>query len=197
MKTTIYIPVLDTDTNDFEYKGELGVKEYDEMVYDHFKRTDRQIDNYMNSYGAQNRDSFGKEVSKGDYDIDSTGGDEYKMRPCEAKVTDMNGDDVDKTFFDEHIENGKMSILIIDINPEKIDWDTSSELRFWIGDSDRVLKDKDIDDDTKIKTLPKTHFEIDVENERLKLVGCKLIEMYKEKNHPYKFGILINKISKI
>lgn len=196
MKTTLYIPVLDITTENFDYKGELDINEYEDMVYDHFKKTDKQIDNFMSGFGDNNTEKNNEKTSGGDYDIDSTDDEGYKLSPCEANVTDMNGSDINKDFFSSIIDEKKMSILIIDINPEKIDWDTSSELKFWMGDSDRVLRDNSIDDDTKIKTLPKTHFFIDVDKERYKLSGCKLIEMYTEKNHPYKFGVLVNNISK-
>ena len=194
MKTTLYVPVLDTVTKNFDYDGELGTEEFSEMVYDNFQKTNRQIGRYVNNLG---QDSEYKKVERsgGNYDIDTTGGDDYQLRPCEAYIADMNGDGVDATFFDTYMDNEKMCILIVDINPEKIDWDTSSELRFWVLESDRILKDNDVDDDTKLKMLPKTHFYVDVSDKRLKLNECKLIEMYNEKNHPYKFGILIKKIT--
>lgn len=194
MKTTLYVPVLDTVTKNFDYDGELDTEVLSEMIYENFQKTNRRIDNYVNNLG---QDSEYKKIERtdGNYDVDTTGGDDYQLRPCEVYATDSEGNSVNKSFFEVHMDNERMCILIIDINPEKIDWDTSSELRFWVLESDRILRDKDIDDNMKLKTLPKTHFYIDVGGSRLKLNDCKLIEMYKEKNHPYKYGILIKKIT--
>jgi len=195
MKTIIYIPVLDTVSKNFDYDGELSVSDYNEMVFDNFNRTNEKIDAYVNSYGMNESEKTTETRTGGEYDIDNTDGEGYQLRPCEAYVTDMDGKSANVGFFETHVEKGDMSILIVDINPEKIDWDTCSELKFWISESDRILLDKEIDDDAKIKMLPKTHFLIDVKEKRLKLNGCKLIEKYNEKNHPYKFGLLINKIT--
>lgn len=200
MKTTIYIPVVDTEKYNFDYDKELSVSEYDDMVYDHFMKNNKKVDRGMrdmidNSMRRQRRYYSDYEL----YDVTEDEG--YRVKPSECDILDTNSKSIEMDFLIPYILNRKMFIVILDVKPlgdiDSIDGDIQSEMKFWIRDSNALLNDKDIDDKTKIKALPKTHFDIFLDKKLYRLKGCRLIEMYKEEKHPYKFAVLVEKIIEI
>lgn len=201
MVTTIYIPVADTEKFKFDYGKKLSREEYDEMIYEHFKRTDKKVERY--SRDMMNRvDNNNKFRGYSDYEMfDATEGDGYITKKCECNILDSKCNEIGIDFFIPYILNRKMFIVVLDINPEAgkemIDGDIQSEMKYWMRDSDALLRDRDIEDKVKIKALPKTHFEVVLDEGLYSMTGCKLIEMYKQEGHPYKFAILVEKIISI
>ena len=87
-----------------------------------------------------------------------------------------------------------MFIIRININPTVLSSDGESELKFWVDDSDKLLKDPVIDKNTKLKHLPTMDLGIDIGTQRLTLQRCKIIENKSNKNFPYYFAVIVEKI---
>lgn len=198
MLQKLYVPTIDTYWRKFLANRELSREEFGEMVLAHFLKTDRQVDMYTKGYYGFHESEFKRQLSKNYSTIDTTNNKEdYKLKSCDAIITTTKHTNADDDFFNTYIRNRDMFIIIVDINSDTLEPDTESEIRFWRDDSDKILKDKGLPDDVKLKTLPKTHFCVDTKYGKALLSNCKLIEMYKVKNHPYKFAILVEKISLI
>ena len=202
MKTTIRIPVVDTESGRFEYDGQLTREQYGEMEYDQFRRTNRQVQNYVDyldgRYGAAPFKPRMVEYKEDEHVADI----KYTYTEAEAIILDANGRDIDVEGIRSH-NNGKMFILIFDINPESIDYDGSAELRYWMWDSDKVLNDREIDRKTGFQMLPYFNFTIlvtegDGENRKtvqeISLKNCKMVANYSSKQKLYKFAIKIEKM---
>lgn len=192
------IPVYEIGKHTFEYKGRVISKEEFEDIQDRYLRdVDRKVGYYMDNQWGVQQFSYEYREKKKYKGVDVTEGEGYYLHDTSTILKNSDGTDVDDDLFKKHMKDEDMFILIVDINPDKIDGDSESELRFWMEDSDRVLKDNTIDDKMKLKSLPKAHFCIDTSLGLSKFGGCKLIEMYKVKNHPYKFAILVEKMTLI
>lgn len=201
MEANLMIPVYEIGIHTFEYKGKvISVKEFNDIAYDYTNGVGKKVSNYMNyRWGRQqfvedyNPNKYGKNYTT----VDVTEGEGYRLYDTETILLSEEGEDIDENFFFDHVKDGEMSILLIDINPnnDKISDGAEGELKFWKEDSDRILKDETLDTKMKLKTLPKAHFCVETSKGLVKLGGCKLIEMFKKKNHPYKFAILIEKIT--
>lgn len=118
-----------------------------------------------------------------------------KVSECECFITDSDGNDISSEWIDNIVESGKMSIMRININPNTIDSDCESELKFWLDDSNKLLNDKEIDNRTKIKHLPKRDMYLVMDNMKYMIHGCKMFGMYKVENAPFYFATLIERIS--
>lgn len=196
MITKLLIPIVDLSRANFDYGRNISVEEAADMEYNKFRKTDRQIGNYVNSmqyrtsgWGSQVHDVRGIRRDFSNV-IDD---DEYIE--CEAYVTDSKKNDVDERFFTER-EPDKKFIIIININPNSIEMEGESEIRYWRDDSNGVLNDSALDNQTKIERLMERDLGIELRGERYRLERCKIISDISSRDFPYYYAILVNKISK-
>lgn len=194
MITKIIIPVINTENGKYEYKGKLSREAYEEMVMDNFLKTDRQISQFVDEmmmerpHSYQMRNYYSKN-DKGDFPEIN-----YDLYEAEAFVQDSKKNDIEKKFFDEHRDKGDMFILILNINPNSLDYDAESELRFWIDDSKKVHNDKSLDTKTKLDFLPSRKLKIVLGQEQGILENCKILQDYSNQKYPFYFAIITNKI---
>ena len=64
MEAKLIIPVIDTESGNFDTDIKLTREEYIDMVNDNFIRNDKAINHYMtHEWGTQRRQNFANEVS--------------------------------------------------------------------------------------------------------------------------------------
>lgn len=194
MITKLYIPIIDLSRANFDYGRNLSNEEMANMEYEKFRRTDRQVDNYVTQmqYRKDNRWDV-REARNYRRDFSNVI-DEDEYVECEAFFADSKKKEVSEEFFSEH-DNGKKFIITININPNSLEQEAESELRYWRDDSNGVLNDKTMDNQTKIECLMRRDLGIELGGARKKLEDCRIIADFSNKDFPYYYGILVSKIS--
>lgn len=198
MQTKILIPVIDTESGNYDYERNISNDEYSEMFVDNFNRTDKQINRYVNDLAhgvtlSSKIRSFGYEISN---DRQKSVEDKYNFYEAEAFIQDSRRMDVGIDFFNEKIYDGKMFLLLVNVNPNSIDNDAESELRFWIDDSRKIHNDATLDDKTKMKALPSRQLKIKLGEEYAIMKGCKVLKDYSDRKYPFNFAIIVEKLIK-
>jgi hypothetical protein len=188
------IPVIDTERGKFEYTGrELTNDEYGNMEYEHFKRTDRQVGRFVDNMarGISNFNPYDRRMT----DVKDAEHPDiyYNDEEIQVKISDSDRKDMDEDRMMSFVDTGKMFILILDMNPDTVSEDAESELRLWMDDSGKVINDSRLPDDVKIKSLPVRDYEILAGGKWIKVMNCKMVQKYTEKNHPLKFAIIVEK----
>lgn len=194
MITKLYIPIIDLSRANFDYGRNLTNEEMANMEYEKFRRTDRQVDNYVTQmqYRKDNRWDV-REARNYRRDFSNVI-DEDEYVECEAFFADSKKKEVSEEFFSEH-DNGKKFIITININPNSLEQEAESELRYWRDDSNGVLNDRTMDNQTKIECLMRRDLGIELGGTRKKLEDCRIIADFSNKDFPYYYGILVSKIS--
>lgn len=194
MITKLYVPIIDLSRANFDYGRNLTNEEMANMEYEKFRRTDRQVDNYVAQmqYGRNNRWNV-REARNNRRDFSNVI-DEDEYVQCEAFFADSKKKEISEDFFSEH-DNGKKFIITININPNSLEQEAESELRYWRDDSNGVLNDRTMDNQTKIECLMRRDLGIELGGTRKKLEDCRIIADFSSKEFPYYYGILVSKIS--
>lgn len=193
MLTKLIIPVIDTESGRFDYNGELTRDEYGEMVMDKFLATNNQMNMFVDNIrrGISNvpqNIQFSSTVRRDFPDI------KYNFFDTDVFVENGKKENIDETFFEKYISNGEMFILILNVNPN-MEPDAESELRFWIDDSKKIHNDPMIDTKTKLKALPQRGLKILIGKQEYVLEGCKILQDYPDEKYPFKFAIIVEKIT--
>ena len=192
MLTKLIIPVINTEDIDFDFRGNLTREEYGEMVMDKFLATNNQMNRFADNIrnGISNIPQNIQYSSTIHRDFP-----DFRFNFYETDVYVENGkkQNIDETFFDEYINNGKMFILILNVSPN-MEPDAESELRFWLDDSKKIHNDPMIDTKTKLKALPQRGLKILIGKQEYVLEGCKILQDYPDEKYPFKFAIIVEKI---
>ena len=191
MITKIYFPVIDTEHGEYKYEGKLTREDYDEMVLQNFLSTNRQMNMFIEN--MRNGISNMGRLSSKTYQIDEHPEIRYNLCEIEALLLDGDRNDIKPEFFNSHIENEDMFILILNINPD-MEPDVSSELKFWIGDSVGIHLDYTLDTATKMEYLPTRSFLIQLYDDFYVMKNCKILQNYGDKRNKFKFAIIVEKI---
>lgn len=185
------VPVLNTETGNFDYKGHLGRQEYEEMVADTFAKNNARIQSLVNSIDNGTEYDFGnRRIITKDTHMDIT------LSECEALFLTSKKKEYEAKNLQNYVESGKMSIIIVNINPNTLEPDAEGDLKYWIADSKKVLSDKKTTDKVKLEMLPKMSFMIKSEQETYRLNNCKMFEDYADEKFPFYFALIIEKITK-
>lgn len=195
MTAKIIMPVIDTERGKFEYKGRALTREdIGNMEYDKFLRTNRQVSQFADNIrrGISNYDSgFSSRLR----DVRDVKNPEilYNAEEIEAILLNSQKIEVEPSFFEKYVDNGKMFIAILNFNPDKMSGDAKSEMLFWMRDSKLVLDDNLITEDLKLKTLPTRYFWVDDGDKHILFAGCKIVQIFANKKNPFYFGIIVEK----
>lgn len=119
---------------------------------------------------------------------------EYNFSEIECFLYDVNEKTLTNEKLYEIVNNNKMAILRININPESLDYDTESDLRYWKDNSKRLLEDKTLNNKIVLKNLEGKDLIIYLNNNKIKLSNCKIVQIYNGK-YNYYFALLIEKAS--
>lgn len=188
MIVKLVIPVVDTEHINCETNLKISNEEYGDMVYNQYKQNDRAIEAYTRGYRPL----------VGPYDVDSNrlqyNDLTFENIECEAQIMDVKKQEINDDWLRTYVSNGKMSLLIVNINPSDIEPNLESEIRFWMDDSIRLLTDDELDDTTKLKYLPTRSFKIRTDEGEYTIDNCKIVENRSDENFPYCFVIIIEKI---
>lgn len=192
MITKILIPTVDLRRANFDYSRNLTDEEAAAMEIDKFNRTDRQIDNYVNSMQYGSRPGM-QDMRRERKDFSNVIDDD-EFSECEALVGDSKRKEIFEDFFKEHMNGGKF-IITININPNSLEQEAESEIRYWRDDSNGVLNDRFMDNQTKIERLMERSLGIEIEGKKYCLENCKIIADFSNEKFPYYYGVLVNKIT--
>ena len=191
----IFIPII--QLNDIEYDENFKyevIKRYDFKngeIRDKEHRAEMNNDS-INEYTLSLYDKINMDDDYHVKDIPHI----IKQCECECFITDSEDGDVSYNFIDSVIDSGRMSILKININPDTIEPDCETELKFWLDDSKKLLKDRSLDKATKMKYLPMRTFKLELGGNDCILHNCKMFRHYNDvKNAPFYFAVLVEKIT--
>ena len=163
------------------------------MEYRHFQETDRRVGRFVDNMarGISNIDPRGRRF----YNVEDANHPdiEYDDEEIEVFVTDSKRTDIGEDFFEKHLKVGDMFILILNINPNTLSGDAESEVRFWMDDSMKVINDRRLPDDVKLKSLPGREYGLIVGDKTVFLSNCKMVQNYSKKNSPFNFAIIVEK----
>lgn len=199
MERELYIPAEDTYNMNFEYNGKKITKEeYYDMVWEHFKKYDKKVESFMFSWASRQGKHKGI-IDKVDNRIDVSPDFVVRLYPAPTIIMHTDMYDFTDDEFDDLAKSKRGFIAILDIKEKKgedyeMDYDAVSEIRFWKRDSKNILTDKELDDVTKIKALPKRDLFMRYGDKKIRFVNCKIIENYKAKKDSYRFAIMAEKI---
>lgn len=192
MLTKIYFPFTNTDMLSYESDINLTTDAYDSMIADNFNRNKSMMNDFTNyGFSVKNNNYYGVDYTQEKREIN----DCLDFSETEALVTNVNGSDVDTNFFNDALNDGRMKLLSINVNPNSIDFDVASEIKLWIGESDNINYDKTLDNKTKLSSLQGRDLLIDVEERKLKLSNCKIIQNNSSKKSPINLIIIVEKIT--
>lgn len=191
MITKLLIPVNNTDDGKFEYDGNLSRSDYENMVMDNFRRTDRQVDAFMHGRGGYHN-PYVSEIDNRDYsELDNDVDVEV-----EAFLQDSNKNEFNEQTFFDRFDDGRMFVLIVNINPMDIDGNVESEIKYWLDDSYRVWSDDSLDQRTKLLTSPYRDLKIVLsDGNKYRLSNCKVFEDYSDDKFPFYFAMIVEKIT--
>lgn len=187
MIAKIVFDVLNTDNKDFEFHGKMSDEEYANKLYE-----------FVHSTNKQNMFEETKDV-----ELETTDNE------CDALILDIHNKNIEETFFIEHVNDGKMFIIKVNIDPNSLDMDCESEIRFWVDDSCKVLRDNSLPDDVKLKRLLPRDLRIKVKNSNTfentdeksikyntyYLNDCRIIQNNSNEKYKYFFTLIIKKIN--
>jgi hypothetical protein len=193
MLTNLIIPVQDTESAQFKYEGTLTRDAYEDMVLDRFRRTDKQIDAFL--HRDKSRDFSYDLHENNNYDEYYDGDDDNEVE-VQALLLDSGRNNFDEEFLFDKADEEDMFVLIININPEGLDEDAESEIKYWLDDSYRVLGDEELDSETKLKALPPRDLKIVLsDGNKYTLNNCKIFEDYSDDRYPLYFATIVEKIT--
>jgi hypothetical protein len=196
MITKIYFPIINTDSLKYESDINLTVEEYEHMVNDHYARNrGRMNDFYQNGFSVRDNNYFGvdKNTNRVDYNNIS---DCVEYSEAEACVNDYNKSELNVDFIENLINNERMCILEMNINPNSLDFDVASEIKLWIGDSNNINQSTSLDNNQKLTTLQGRDINMDVHGyNRVKLNNCKILQDNSTQRAPMNVIIIVEKIT--
>ena len=181
MLTKLIIPVIDTENSTFETDIKMSNEEFQylqEQVLIEKNDINKGIINHRNT----------------DEHISNT--TKYNTFKSECLFLTPRKEEINEDFFRELINNQQMFMLLINVNPNDLHNNAEEELKFWAEDSGMILKDKTLDDRTKLNALPIKTLGIELNGEDYILNDCKIIENRSDRNFPFYYIIIINKIIK-
>lgn len=192
MITKILIPTVDLRRANFDYSRNLTDEEAAAMEIDKFNRTDRQIGNYVNSMQYGSRPGM-QDMRRERKDFSNVIDDD-EFSECEAFIGDSKRKEIFEDFFKGHMDGSKF-IITININPNSLEQEAESEIRYWRDDSNGVLNDRFMDNQTKIERLMERSLGIEIDGKKYCLENCKIIADFSNEKFPYYYGVLVNKIT--
>lgn len=191
MITSIFIPTTKFK-NDFEVKKDIDQETYIKMLNDNYDESSFDIVNFIENGVKSNKKYTFYQKLDDTYDDN----DYYEYNEVKALITDINDNDLKASNILSYYESDEILVLILSINVETLNEDTESEIRSWIKDSMNINNNTNINDDLKILNLPKKNIKIDINNNILYMVNCKILDNYSDISHgKIKFAILIEKIT--
>lgn len=194
MTTKLIIPVVNTENGEFKYNGkELTREEYGNMEYEQFKKTNSRVSRFVDNMarGISNFSQYDRRMRnvKDENHPDLIFDDEQ----AEVIISGTGGKEIDENTLISYAESGKMFILILNINPDTISLNAESEMRFWMRDSNKVINDRQLPDDIKIKSLLGRDYGIVAGDKIIRILNCKMVQDYSNKKNPFNFAIIVEK----
>ena len=193
MLAKLFIPVAKTieessmNSSNFLNKTNLSDEEVQTLAQQEDIR--RAMYGGLNSLNNRRPYEYSKEIITSEAFLNEF---DYDYQECEALILNKNKEDMKEDEFTSLYNTDGLSIIMVNINPNSLTQESESELRYWIEESKRILRDNEIPNDVKIKSLPFCDFKIETEGgAKAKLDGCKFVKNYASPNFKYFFAILV------
>ena len=114
---------------------------------------------------------------------------------CEALILKHDNSDINEEYFNNLVNNKKMGLISININPNSIDYDLHSEIKQWLNESNSIKNIINLPESEKMGKLPNRNISIKLNNITFHLNNCKVIKDNSDKNFPFNFIIIFEKIT--
>lgn len=198
MITKLYFHVINSESMNFDSDIHMTNEQYDEMTYENFQKNQYMMKDFER-YGFSIKNNMYYNAYNDAPELFNNN-EKEKYSECEAFIQIMNSNknfySAEESNFYELLENGKLSIMTININPNSLEYDAESELRLWIGESNRINSDKNLDLRTKHMSLPKRDIRVKInENTILLMNNCKMIGDNSNSSYPFNLTIAVELIT--
>ena len=190
MLIKLLFPTLNTENIKCDSDVNMSDDEYSKAIVDSFNQNKRAIDDMLR-YGNKNNMIYFNNVQNNHYIIN----DEIKFSECEAYMTTLNNETFSLETLLKYVDNGKMSIFTLNINPDSVEYDTYTDLKMWINDSVKIHDNNRLTKKEQIDALPIKGLKINVDNTMFNLETCKIIKNNSSYKSPFNFVILTEKIT--
>ena len=194
MLTKIYFPFGNTDFLNYETDINLTTETYDAMIADDFNRNKSMMNDFTKyGFSVKNNSYYGVDYSQENKEIK----DCIDYSETEALVTNVNGEDIDDDFFISALNDGRMKLISLNVNPNSVDFDVASDIKMWISESNNINNDRFLDNKTKLNALQTKDLLIDVGDKKYKLNNCKIIQDGSTTKSPINIIVIVEKITNI
>lgn len=191
MITKLFIPVSDTSNVDLTTDIKISNDDYARMTVDRFNRNKNAVNELLfgdgtNLHKPNNSGLDEKYSTVEDVDV-----------PIDVLLLDSDKDDLDERELFDRIDDERMFVLVVNVNPETLDGDAEYELQYWIDDCIGVWEDRTLDEKTKLLATPSRTLKVELsDGHKYTLENCKVFENYADNRFPIYFAMVVEKITK-
>ena len=188
MLIKLLYPILNTENINCDSNVTMSADEYSEAIIDNFNQNNHAIDDMLR-YGNKNNMIYFTNTQNESYNIN----DDIKFGECEAYMTILNNETFSLETLLKYVENGKMSIFIVNINPDSVEYDIYTDIKLWINDSVKIHNDNRLSKKEQIDALPIRGLKVKIDDTMFNLETCKIIQSNCSAKSPFNFVILTEK----
>lgn len=175
----LYIETIDDDNEKkFSVKRELTENEYVKMLREYSSTLDTAYKNFDNY--------------KYNYLDDDQQQNNNKYVNASVIIHDLSNSLCNKNE-NNNIQKNEFTVFIIQLVDNEIDETFETEFKIWKNDSLKIINDNDINEDDKIRFLPKRDLNFEFENHLYCFLNSKLYNEYDNN----KFAIIVENIIEI
>ena len=189
MIAKLFYTIIDTNNLSFDSEINITTSEYETMLVNKINENSVILNGSNGQYANCDLNYNHHSLQNEKRNIEK-----YRDIPCEAFVSLVDNNEIDINYFLDCVKNEKMSLLNININPNNLDYDVYSDLKQWLSESNSIKNIANISEKDKIGLLPFRNMSIEIENTIFSLENAKVIRDNSDKNFPFNFIILIEKI---
>lgn len=195
MRTTLILPVVDTERGKFEYTGRtFSNEEYGEMEYRKFVNTNGRVSRFVYNMarGVYNVNPYGDRL----HDVDTTQYPDIIFNNEDVDAIFLNGsrNDMSEAELVQHVRRGDMFVMILNIVSDTLTGDGESELRYWLEDCIKVVNDNSLPDEVKLKSLQGRDYGVALSDGNVVTIkNCKMVQDFSNKRYPFYFAIIVEK----
>lgn len=199
MITKIYFQITDLESMNFDSDVNMTREQYDLMSYENFQQNEYMMKDFERYGFNVKNNTYYNSYTQNDKRENHTNNEFLKYSECEALIKKMGANkvytDATTTDFMELNENGRMSVMNVNVNPNSIEYEAESEVRLWMGESARINSDRMMDNKSKFSALPKRDIKVMCDDDtHFIMKNCKIIEDNSNKSFPINLIVVIEKI---
>lgn len=191
MLIKLFYSILDASNTLFDNNIDITASEYEVMLFNKINENNAILNGFTPNNISDSDLYYNSHLNGQKNNVN----DNYIQYPCEAFMTHINDREICFDDIKQLSLDNKMSMFRLNINPNDLDYDVYSDLKQWIGESNNIKNNININEKDKIAILPSRNLNIEIEGNKFTLNNVKIIKDYSDNNFPFNFVVLIEKIT--